>query len=69
MATKNDRKSLMTTGGLGRAPNRAMLRGVGFLDEDFDRPMIGVASLFSRPRQVSTALLASRMFSRKAASL
>src|SRR5436305_6350898 len=47
MATKNDRKSLMTTGGLGRAPNRAMLRGVGFLDEDFDRPMIGVASLFS----------------------
>src|SRR5436309_13627009 len=47
MVTKNDRKSLMTTGGLGRAPNRAMLRGVGFLDEDFDRPMIGVASLFS----------------------
>src|SRR4051794_27094437 len=47
MATKNDRKSLITTGGPGRAPNRAMLRGVGFLDEDFDRPMIGVASLFS----------------------
>src|SRR5881398_718620 len=47
MATKNDRKSLTTTGGLGRAPNRAMLRGVGFLDEDFDRPMIGVASLYS----------------------
>src|SRR5881398_2279303 len=47
MATKNDRKSLTTTGGLGRAPNRAMLRGVGFLDEDFNRPMIGVASLFS----------------------
>src|SRR5947208_7230715 len=47
MATKNDRKSLMTTGGLNRAPNRAMLRGVGFLDEDFDRPMVAVASLFS----------------------
>src|SRR5881398_3907382 len=47
MATKNDRKSLTTTGGLGRAPNRAMLRGVGFLDEDFNRPMVGVASLFS----------------------
>ena len=30
-----------------RAPARAMLRGVGFLDEDFNRPMIGVASLFS----------------------
>src|SRR5881398_3787089 len=47
MATKNDRKSLTTTGGLGRAPNRAMLRGVGFLDNDFTRPMVGVASLFS----------------------
>src|SRR5207302_11067659 len=30
-----------------RAPNRAMLRAVGFHDEDFSRPMIGVASLFS----------------------
>src|SRR5438094_3444857 len=41
------RHSLTTTGGIGRAPNRAMLRGVGFLDDDFDRPMIGVADLFS----------------------
>jgi dihydroxy-acid dehydratase len=32
---------------MGRAPNRAMLRAVGFLDEDFERPMIGVANLFS----------------------
>ena len=37
----------MTTGGHGRAPNRAMLRAVGFLDEDFERPVIGVASLYS----------------------
>src|SRR5438067_4396166 len=41
------RHSLTTTGGIGRAPNRAMLRGVGFLDDDFDRPVIGVASLHS----------------------
>src|SRR3954447_24179883 len=47
MAASDKRKSLMTTGGLGRAPNRAMLRAVGFLDDDFERPMIGVASLFS----------------------
>src|SRR5438094_5136416 len=47
MAASEKRKSLLTTGGLGRAPNRAMLRGVGFLDEDFDRPMVSVASLFS----------------------
>jgi len=41
------RTSLLTTQGIGRAPNRAMLRAVGFHDDDFDRPMIGVASLFS----------------------
>jgi dihydroxy-acid dehydratase len=41
------RRSLLTTGGMGRAPNRAMLRAVGFLDDDFDRAMIGVANLHS----------------------
>ena len=41
------RTSLITTGGPSRAPNRAMLRAVGFTDEDFDRPIVGVASLFS----------------------
>jgi dihydroxy-acid dehydratase len=41
------RKSLTTTGGPGRAPNRAMLRAVGFGDSDFDKPIIGVASLHS----------------------
>src|SRR6266852_1911054 len=41
------RRSLTTTEGPGRAPNRAMLRAVGFLDDDFTRPMIGVANLFS----------------------
>src|SRR3954451_17254355 len=41
------RKSLTTTGGMGRAPNRAMLRAVGFMDDDFQRPMIGVANLHS----------------------
>src|SRR5207244_6896054 len=47
MPANSPRRSLLTTGGPGRAPNRAMLRAVGFLDGDFDRPMIGVASLFS----------------------
>jgi dihydroxy-acid dehydratase len=37
----------LTTAGMGRAPNRAMLRAVGFLDDDFTRPMIGVANLQS----------------------
>ncbi len=42
-----NRTSLTTTGGPGRAPNRAMLRAVGFHDEDFSRPLVGVASLHS----------------------
>ncbi len=41
------RHSLTTTAGPGRAPNRAMLRAVGFQDDDFDKPIVGVASLFS----------------------
>jgi len=41
------RQSRITTEGINRAPNRAMLRAVGFTDDDFSRPMIGVASLFS----------------------
>src|SRR5438067_4522178 len=47
MPAQEHRRSHLTTGGMGRAPNRAMLRAVGFLDDDFERPMIGVASLFS----------------------
>src|SRR5580700_6215590 len=47
MSDSGARKSLTTTQGPGRAPNRAMLRAVGFHDDDFSRPMIGVASLFS----------------------
>src|SRR5262245_13558897 len=47
MSEQSARRSVTTTGGPGRAPNRAMLRGVGFTDEDFEKPVIGVASLFS----------------------
>jgi dihydroxy-acid dehydratase len=47
MPSDTKRHSRLTTEGMGRAPNRAMLRAVGFLDNDFARPMVGVASLFS----------------------
>ena len=47
MPSDLNRRSRLTTEGPGRAPNRAMLRAVGFHDDDFDRPMIGVATLFS----------------------
>src|ERR1700722_10636813 len=47
MSSDAKKTSRLTTEGMGRAPNRAMLRAVGFHDDDFARPMIGVASLFS----------------------
>jgi dihydroxy-acid dehydratase len=42
-----NRTSLTTTQGVQRAPNRAMLRAVGFQDDDFEKPVVGVASLHS----------------------
>ena len=39
-----NRKSRVVTEGDKRAPNRAMLRAVGFQDEDFGKPIIGVAN-------------------------
>src|SRR5580658_10049297 len=47
MSESANRRSRLTTEGISRAPNRAMLRGVGFHDDDFEKPMIGVASLYS----------------------
>ena len=42
----NERSSIITKGDR-RAPNRAMLRAVGFKDEDFNKPIIGIASAWS----------------------
>ena len=39
-----NRHSRVVTEGPSRAPNRAMLRAVGFGDEDFDKPIVGVAN-------------------------
>ena len=33
--------------GVEQAPSRAMLRAVGFTDEDFNKPQIGIASTWS----------------------
>src|SRR3982750_1055552 len=46
MANYN-RRSKLITHGVARAPNRAMLRAVGFGDRDFDKPLIGVANGYS----------------------
>jgi dihydroxy-acid dehydratase len=39
--------SAAVTDGISRAPSRAMLRAVGFEDEDFLKPQIGIASTWS----------------------
>jgi dihydroxy-acid dehydratase len=43
MATYN-RRSKNITEGVARAPNRSMYYGMGYKDEDFSKPMIGVAN-------------------------
>src|SRR5512137_2324646 len=40
-------RSRAVTQGVQRTPNRAMLRAVGFGDNDFNKPIIGVASAYS----------------------
>ncbi|MCL2932806.1 MAG: dihydroxy-acid dehydratase [Trichodesmium sp. MAG_R03] len=40
-------RSQLVTKGVQRAPNRAMLRAVGFEDSDFTKPIIGVANAYS----------------------
>ncbi|HXX63851.1 MAG TPA: dihydroxy-acid dehydratase [Bacteroidota bacterium] len=40
-------RSETITKGVQRTPNRAMLRAVGFTDEDFTKPIVGVASAYS----------------------
>src|ERR687890_821542 len=39
-----NRRSQLITQGVARSPNRAMLRAVGFGDQDFEKPIIGVAN-------------------------
>ncbi len=43
----DNQRSRAITQGAQRSPNRAMLRAVGFSDEDFDKPIVGVANGFS----------------------
>ncbi|MBE8159092.1 MAG: dihydroxy-acid dehydratase, partial [Betaproteobacteria bacterium] len=38
------KRSDLITKGAARAPNRAMLRAVGFSDGDFDKPIVGIAN-------------------------
>ncbi|MEC8215026.1 MAG: dihydroxy-acid dehydratase, partial [Cyanobacteriota bacterium] len=40
-------RSDAVTQGIQRSPNRAMLRAVGFGDEDFGKPILGIANGYS----------------------
>src|SRR6058998_3288071 len=55
-------RSRAITEGLERAPNRAMLRAVGFSDGDFAKPIVGIASAHSTitPCNLGLDLLAKR---------
>ncbi len=55
-------KSQAITQGVARSPNRAMLRAVGFGDNDFIKPIVGVASAHSTitPCNMGIAPLATR---------
>lgn len=41
------RRSDVVTDGTARAPNRAMLRAMGYTDTDFDKPVVGIANGYS----------------------
>lgn len=43
----NHKRSRVVTEGPQRSPNRAMLRAVGFGDDDFTKPIIGIANGYS----------------------
>ena len=58
----DNRRSKTVTQGVQRSPNRALLRAVGFGDEDFDKPIVGVANAHSTitPCNIGIGALAAR---------
>jgi dihydroxy-acid dehydratase len=57
-----NQRSRLVTEGVQRAPNRAMLRAVGFTDSDFAKPIVGVANAHSNvtPCNAGLGRLAAR---------
>ncbi len=55
-------RSSIITQGIARSPNRSMLRAVGFGDDDFDKPIVGVANGYSTitPCNLGLGVLARR---------
>jgi dihydroxy-acid dehydratase len=59
---RENQRSRLVTEGVQRAPNRAMLRAVGFGDTDFGKPIVGVANAHSNvtPCNAGLGRLAAR---------
>jgi dihydroxy-acid dehydratase len=55
-------RSRVVTQGVQRSPNRAMLRAVGFGDDDFEKPIVGIANSYSTitPCNLGLDILAKR---------
>ena len=55
-------RSRVVTQGVQRSPNRAMLRAVGFGDQDFEKPIVGIANAYSTitPCNLGLDILARR---------
>jgi len=58
----DNRRSKTVTQGVQRSPNRTLLRAVGFGDQDFDKPIVGVANAHSSitPCNIGIGALATR---------
>src|SRR5919199_723626 len=58
----NNFRSQVVTQGVQRSPNRAMLRAVGFQDQDFTKPIVGLANGYSTitPCNMGLNVLAQR---------
>lgn len=55
----NRKYSAILVDGIQKAPARSMLRAVGFTDEDFKRPQVGIASTWSQVTPPSPSLTVS----------
>ena len=47
MSNKGRKHSSEIVDGVEQAPSRAMLRAVGFTEDDFQKPQVGIASTWS----------------------
>ena len=62
-------RSTAITQGIQRSPNRAMLRAVGFEDDDFNKPIVGIANGYSTITPCNMGLMELAKRSEEAAKI